>query len=65
MKPYSWHDVTRPSPCLKCERREPGCHSRCGDYIAYRRRLDAVIAARVAERAGDLPFDPDKKRGQP
>ena len=28
------------SPCLNCEKRYPGCHSKCEDYIAFRKGMD-------------------------
>ena len=28
------------SPCYKCEKRYPGCHSRCDVYIAFREKKD-------------------------
>ena len=29
------------APCKNCERREVGCHARCGDYKAYRAAIDS------------------------
>ncbi len=29
------------APCKDCADRGPGCHSKCGKYIAYRSRLTA------------------------
>lgn len=26
------------APCLKCENRNPGCHSRCEKYIDYKKK---------------------------
>lgn len=28
--------------CMKCEKREPGCHSTCEDYIQQKKELDAT-----------------------
>ena len=30
------------SPCMGCEKREVGCHGRCGAYKAFRDELDAI-----------------------
>ena len=32
------------SPCYKCENREPGCHSKCKEYLdfAEKRREDVI-----------------------
>ena len=27
-------------PCMNCERRCPGCHDKCPEYIAYKQRSD-------------------------
>ena len=30
--------------CKDCERRNPGCHSSCQDYISYRKKLEEFNA---------------------
>ena len=32
------------SPCMGCEKREVGCHARCGAYKEYRKALDEYNA---------------------
>jgi hypothetical protein len=37
------------SPCKDCPRRHTACHDTCGDYQAYKARLDAAKAQRMLE----------------
>ena len=38
------------SPCHRCPRRAPCCHSACPEYLAYRRDRDADLERRQARR---------------
>lgn len=29
-------------PCKSCEKREVNCHSRCSEFLKYRKRLDKI-----------------------
>lgn len=44
---YGHYILRIPSPCKDCERRELGCHDRCGDYISYKKELIDSNNARV------------------
>lgn len=38
------------SPCKDCIKREVGCHSRCTDYIEYRKSLEDIRKTKQEER---------------
>lgn len=35
------------APCYKCEKREPGCHSKCHAYREFRTKLDDINKKRL------------------
>ena len=43
--------------CFNCERRFPGCHDRCEDYLAEKAKRDAVKAAKVKTGADAYELD--------
>lgn len=53
------------SPCRNCEKREPGCHSVCPEYLKFsedsaRRRAERVAA--ISARAAELEMIQRRKR---
>lgn len=36
-------------PCRGCERRDPVCHAKCGDYAEWREEYDKMKAQMAAE----------------
>lgn len=43
--------------CLNCRRREIGCHSRCPDYLAARKKLDEIRKRKEREQAAVYDAD--------
>ena len=42
--------VKRPDPvCKNCEKRNPGCHADCQDYISFKKELDEYNNKRKEE----------------
>lgn len=41
------------APCLNCEDRNPGCHSRCEKYISYREKQIEYNKLKAKERMID------------
>lgn len=48
------------SPCYKCEKRYPGCHSHCDDYKAWRGDFDAKKQAVKTEKERKMKTYPSK-----
>ena len=54
------------SPCHKCEERTVGCHSKCENYISYKKSHDRKLAQQHREKyINSLAFSPQilKKSG--
>ena len=34
------------NPCYKCKERNPGCHSKCQDYIEWKKDQEKIKKAR-------------------
>lgn len=34
-------------PCKDCERRDPGCHDKCPDYISYKVKFETNKEAKL------------------
>lgn len=43
-------------PCKGCEKRYPGCHSKCEGYISWRAELDKRNAEIRAEKEADTSY---------
>ena len=41
--------IRNESPCLNCEERHDGCHSKCERYLSYRAELDRINEERFRE----------------
>lgn len=39
-------------PCLGCQDRVLGCHSKCERYLEYRRKKDEIAERREADKIG-------------
>lgn len=39
--------------CIKCEKRYPGCHGKCKEYLDSRAELDAINSLKHYERDAD------------
>ena len=39
--------------CFKCDKRYPGCHAECEDYLKWKEEHDKVKAEEDAERRND------------
>jgi hypothetical protein len=39
--------------CINCEKRHPGCHGKCKDYLDNRAELDAINSLKRYERDTD------------
>jgi hypothetical protein len=46
-------EVKPKAPCLKCEDRNPGCHSRCEKYIDYKKKQFEYNQLKAKERMID------------
>ena len=38
------------APCKDCERRYPGCHSECQDYIEFSRERNELLEQKYQEK---------------
>ncbi len=43
-------------PCKGCEKRYPGCHSKCSGYISWRAELDKRNAEIRAEKEAETSY---------
>lgn len=49
------------TPCIECERRAVGCHTRCKDYQEWKKRHDENRQKQIAERRARCEFADYKK----
>jgi len=42
------------APCMGCEKREPGCHGKCEDYLAFKAAHEAEKAERIRGAGEDV-----------
>lgn len=45
------------SPCYECQKREPGCHSRCSEYIFFRTKRDEYNKQRSKEKLLNIELE--------
>ena len=56
-------------PCYECEKRTPGCHSSCEDYLSYKAKKDEIRDKRHEFQRNnvmlnDVQFHSQKKKGK-